>query len=367
MRESTYNYNHNYNAAVIKPLTSLRFIFAFMIFLGHFILFEENEYPFLNFVLHEGNIAMCFFFTLSGFILSYNYQQRLIEGQPIEKKIFFVSRFARIYPLHIFTLLLWLWIYKGGPFDSSFITNFLLNITLLQSFFPIEGIKFNAVSWSLSDELFFYLLFPFIVFWAVKHWRSFIIFFSVFIVIIIIASGLLSNHTLSKWIFYTSPYLRLADFTIGVLLFNICKSGKLDKWREKLSPTLLEVSVILLLIGVLCASFYLPVVLSHAICYWLPISFFIFVFYYQSGRISKFLSKRYWMLLGEISFSFFMLHTFIIWYTRRLVAIFDLDVPLFGVFLFAVLTTIFVSFFSFKYLETPFYNKIKRFFLSRSK
>lgn len=52
----------------------------------------------------EGFVGVSFFFILSGFIIAYNYQQKLVERK-VSKRQFWVARIARIYPLHIATLL----------------------------------------------------------------------------------------------------------------------------------------------------------------------------------------------------------------------------------------------------------------------
>ena len=46
----------------------------------------------------------------------------------------------------------------------------------------------------------------------------------------------------------------------------------------------------------------------------LPMCVVIFTFAFSAGRISRFLSQRTFVLLGEISFSFYMIHAPIIWW-----------------------------------------------------
>jgi peptidoglycan/LPS O-acetylase OafA/YrhL len=50
---------------VIKPLASLRFLFALCVFLSHYAIGEKP-------IFYEGYIGVEFFFILSGFIISYN-------------------------------------------------------------------------------------------------------------------------------------------------------------------------------------------------------------------------------------------------------------------------------------------------------
>src|SRR5690606_40786963 len=55
-----------------------------------------------NSIFDEGFLGVSFFFILSGFILSYNYKEKFLIGN-ISKKEFYISRLARVYPVHIAT------------------------------------------------------------------------------------------------------------------------------------------------------------------------------------------------------------------------------------------------------------------------
>ena len=149
---------------MIKPLTSLRFVFAFLVFMSHMNLFPHEEPGFLWHLFYEGYAGVSFFFMLSGFILAYTYQQRLIDGTATVRS-FYVARIARIYPLHLLALFVALFFLKffNHPSPTDFF-DLGINTFLLQSFIPGQEFLFNSVSWSLSDEAFFYALFPLIVF-----------------------------------------------------------------------------------------------------------------------------------------------------------------------------------------------------------
>ena len=153
---------------MIKPLTSLRFFFALFVFLSHLYFLKASEFYidiFENF-FSEGFLGVSFFFILSGFILAYNYEDKILEKR-ITKKEFYISRIARIYPMHFVTMLAALIISSLIGGSGKYIAQ---NILLVQSFFPNEKIFFslNAPSWSISNEMFFYLIFPFFLFLSEK-------------------------------------------------------------------------------------------------------------------------------------------------------------------------------------------------------
>ena len=113
-------------------------------------------------VLPDGPLGVSFFFILSGFILSHVY-----GGTRFGVANFYRKRLARIYPLHVLTLLAWIVLFFGqwGNSLPDRVNSGIANVLLLHAFFsgPLFNLGYNAVSWSISVEAFFYLLFPILV------------------------------------------------------------------------------------------------------------------------------------------------------------------------------------------------------------
>ena len=88
------------------------------------------------------------FFVLSGFIIAYNYQEKLLT-KTTTKRTFWVARIARIYPLHLLTLLIAACIggYVQYSDTTDWIKHFVASTFLLQPFFP------SADYFSLSTVL----------------------------------------------------------------------------------------------------------------------------------------------------------------------------------------------------------------------
>ena len=63
---------------MIDSLTSLRFIFAIMVFGAHCYVIDSF---FSTHFFKEGFVGVSFFFVLSGFIIAYNYQKRKQDNQ----------------------------------------------------------------------------------------------------------------------------------------------------------------------------------------------------------------------------------------------------------------------------------------------
>ena len=148
---------------MINTLTSLRFIFAMMVFGAHCYVIDNH------FDIHffkEGFVGVSFFFMLSGFIIAYNYQKKFSENK-ITKRTFWVARIARIYPLHWLTLLIAValgnYVIASGTIDWC--KHFLASLTLTNAYIPKDNyfFSFNSPSWSLCCEQLFYICFPFLI------------------------------------------------------------------------------------------------------------------------------------------------------------------------------------------------------------
>ena len=144
--------------------------------------FYEN----INLLYNYGFYGVQMFFLISGYVFAHIYINR---DELIEAKEFFINRFARLYPLHFFTLLL---IFLYYLVDQEFISSqfnversrffdiyhFFLNIFFIQSWGFEKGLSFNAPTWSVSVEIGVYISF----FLFLKFLRKFKIFFSLFII-----------------------------------------------------------------------------------------------------------------------------------------------------------------------------------------
>lgn len=311
----------------LKPLTSLRFFFALMVFCRHtdFIFnheqFKSTHNPALTDIYNrffaEGYVGVSFFFMLSGFILSLNYKDKIAQGS-ISFREFWVARIARVYPLHLFTLLIAIPVSLSGFVTAKafWLGKFLLNVLLLQSFVPDNEVyfAFNGASWSISDELFFYLLFPVIITAYLKYGKSFKL--AMVLLPVLIPLGIYwAPAAGSHHFFYINPVFRIVDFLIGILLYQLYEKLKsATVFRNVWSATAAEI------IAVACFGVFFAFHLSvgqgyrYSCYYWLPVMLVIFVFAYQGGYLSKLISGRWLVLAGEISFSFYLLHQLVMKY-----------------------------------------------------
>ena len=163
------------DAANIRPLTSLRFFAAMWVVLFHY--WPKLDVGFTPTLVDKGYLGVELFFTLSGFILCHVYLTAFGEGR-FRYGDFLWNRLARVYPLHLATLLGMIALGVGAgaagfAVDAGILSweSLPANLLLLQAWGLAPEAAFNHPSWSISAEWFAYLTFP-VSAWAAWKLRS---------------------------------------------------------------------------------------------------------------------------------------------------------------------------------------------------
>lgn len=341
----------------IPPLTSLRLFFAMMVFGAHCYVIDSF---FDAHCFKEGFVGVNFFFVLSGFIIAYNYQHRLQEKQ-IGRRTFWVARIARIYPLHWLTLFIAaaLGHYVTATDGADYLAHFLASLTLTNAYIPEADyfFSFNSPSWSLCCEQLFYFCFPFLVPLA-KNYKHLLYLFA-FAAAAVVTGMYFTPETAIKGYWYVNPLTRLPDFIAGMLLFRLYEYFQ-TKDITLLQGSILEVlSVVFFLFLYLYAS-EVPKVYRYSCYYWLPVSLVLLSFSLQKGILSRLLSNRFLVKGGEISYSFYLIHLFVLlsyaeWQkTADIKIAWYVSIPILFVFI------ILLSLLSYQYFERPMNRKVKQ-------
>jgi peptidoglycan/LPS O-acetylase OafA/YrhL len=149
----------------LPALTSLRFFAAMEVVIFHFFYFQQSD--FLHSLMSGGRQAVTFFFVLSGFILTYVYSENDSQaGINVTNREFWRARFARIMPTYWLGLLIAFPVFAYSALISGmspvreFLQGLLLCLPGVQAWWPPAALAWNPPAWSLSVEMFFYLLFP---------------------------------------------------------------------------------------------------------------------------------------------------------------------------------------------------------------
>jgi len=116
-------------------------------------------------LLVSATTSVTYLYVLSGFVMSlvyYRPQEKFAIGK------YWNSRILRLYPLYLISFLLTCYYY------IDFIARvkpqkILVNVFVLQAWYPPYAQSFNYASWSMTVEFFFYAIFPFFMMWAYRQ------------------------------------------------------------------------------------------------------------------------------------------------------------------------------------------------------
>lgn len=276
-----------------------------------------------------GYVGVSLFYVLSGFILVYTY-----GGRKFSAPTFWRARFARIYPAYLFALLvsapgffyvclvlkqldipIWNWC-KNHVLASA-----LMVPTLLQSWVPGAALAWNPPAWSLSDEAFFYLLFPLIVAVLLRSknrnllagillcWGVSLALSSAYVFLRPDGVAYVDDNSTLTWLNVVkfNPLFRLPEFLLGACCGFLFLRKSVDrKWATPL--------VALGFIGtavVVAFSSHVPYPILHDS---LMAPAFAAIIYGLALRPqwSSVLEFKPLVLLGDASYSLYLLHSFIL-------------------------------------------------------
>ena len=149
----------------LRALTSLRFFAALWVVLFHYWS-DLPGAPALPGFIGKGYLGVELFFILSGFILCHVYRVA-VEEKRFNYGGFLWARLARVYPLHLATLIgvgamALIATRLGMQVDPNILSwsSLPANLTLTQAWGLAPAASWNHPSWSISAEWFAYLTFP---------------------------------------------------------------------------------------------------------------------------------------------------------------------------------------------------------------
>jgi len=348
---------------VLRPLTSLRFVAALLVFTWHCVPTRRASV-----VFSLGYIGVAFFFLLSGFILTYTYHGAFRDRLRAEAlRAFYAARVARVYPLHLAMMLVsvaclaWL---GANPLWSGVDAQTRLHAVaaqalLVQSWIPVTAIYFgaNGPAWSISVEALFYAVFPFTAFVLLRAFRT-----ARPRVVLLCAGGIWAaqmvalwpqHASVDDWRWYVFPPSRLADFVVGMML-AIAYLRFAKQLRSRLQPTSIEILAIAAVVLAVYVSPFVPLSLRFAAWVMPAWGLVIFTFAQSRGAVSRALSHPAAVRLGEVSFAFYLCHIAVITVVGTFVAAESLAfVPI------ALAGTLLASFALFHGVEQPLRARVR--------
>lgn len=310
----------------LPPLTSLRFFAAASIVIfhvaGHWGM-PDRSY------IHFG-VGVDLFFILSGFILAYNYRSMagIADGLRV-----IGYRIARIWPLHLVTLAAAMLLFAdpANPYVEP--QRLWATIPMIQAWLGnyVYGLAGNSVSWTISVEFGFYLLFPLL---TVLSDRA-----------IIVVAAIISAATMAWALMFIDvkvqtdamsapaimrlhPGSYVVQFAAGMLA---CRLFLRHQWQQSVrAATAIEIAAVAVAVFFFFANLWMFLSIERiwpfprALLFWLTHAYgfvfllpLIFVLAIGRGAVSAFMRSRLLIFLGEISFATYMCHLIILMALQR--------------------------------------------------
>jgi len=293
-------------------LTALRGLAAWWVVLFHFKRFLAPHLPAaIMQVIGHGELAVDVFFCLSGFVIYLSYQQVDLRDQPGIWR-FYLKRFARIYPLHLVILVAYvglvgvLFFGARSPLDSRYSAGaFLANLVLVQDWGILSELTWNIPAWSISAEMAAYLLFPVLLYClALDRASTLRIGLTMLGLVALIAAVFVPfNSELGRGVATVGTLRCILEFAAGMLTGELFLRNQGTKWNG------LAFTAILCGLG------------GFALCLWrglpsancIPLSACLAILGIAGLHGHEWRGAGRWFVVaGEISYSTYMCHYFIL-------------------------------------------------------
>ena len=254
------------NDALKTPhLDGLRIVAAAAIVVLHYAEYTK-DHPVAHFIFEHGqhlNLLVDLFFVISGYVIASQYIGKVCDWTSILR--FLWRRLARIYPLHLATLMFYLLIAAAAGSGLARSDNPMryplsdvpAQLLLLHAFVG-QRLTFNFPSWSLSAEMFCYVLFPLLATLLIRK---------LLLIVVILAAVLLGNSVFAvttdtgpwtDWINRGGVFRALPSFILGCALF---------KYRDRISQPGITLPLMPVLLLFLLFGFALPQTILLALVY----------------------------------------------------------------------------------------------------
>lgn len=298
-----------------ETLDSWRGICALLVALMHFPASGPiGESP----LVRGAFLFVDYFFVLSGFVIAHGYGRKLADGTDYLR--FIVLRLGRIYPLHVAVLALFVGFElvrllvpalqgQGAPpfGEGNTLAELLSNLALLNGVGFEERLTWNGPSWSISAEMWTYVLFgAAVLLLRGRTWMALVAAALVGALAICLFS---SKYMDATW---DLGFARcIYGFAVGALLYGLsmdrlARIGPVEG-RAATIWTLAEIGAVAIVI------IFVSVAAHNAMGIAAPFVFALVlgIFAHERGMISRLLRRRLFLWLGTLSYGIYMVHIFV--------------------------------------------------------
>ena len=315
----------------MPSLTALRGVAALWVVVYHY---SVQCLPTLDLVphtylVHKGYLAVDMFFMLSGFVMTHVYHRAFSESVSRNYRSFLFARVARIYPLHLLILVLFVatavaaQLTAGASIDSlrnvplrgsESVSAFVANVFMLQGL-NAGQLSWNYPSWSISVEFMAYLLFPFALpaIWRASDKAKIAV--ALFLVALLALLAFLTKGNFDQWDGPITLLRCLPEFILGTLLYCAFRAVPRGSFLDR-DATAFGV----LLMIILCLHVGAPDLLIACLFAVLVLTAVL-----NTGSFAGFANTPSLIWLGDISYSLYLVHGFIQFVTTKLLGHFGIQ------------------------------------------
>lgn len=369
MPEKTVNY--------ISSLTPLRGVAAlFIVFFHYDIWLKLRGLPRLintdcSLIITKGYLWVDFFFILSGFVISHVYGAKLENRTRATVKKYLWARFSRLYPLHVFVMLLFVfqtvllvWLfpeYAAKKWEWTRTSrDFFIHLLFLQTSGIIDKPVWNVSSWSIAAEWWTYIFAIGLIPLLNKGKKS----ISIISVLLALLGFIFIAYQNPKFMldeFYFLGTLRCVfGFTIGIIVYQAYKVlvDKETLWNKDWLFYLMFLCTLSVLhfdlFDVLVIPFFATLILCASL---------------NKGLPSKLLNTKPLLFLGNISYSIYLIHLLWVYLWLMWLDLYyipanpdtpvSLSIKILWL-LMLLLVTIGSSYLTYKYVEIPAQKRLRK-------
>jgi peptidoglycan/LPS O-acetylase OafA/YrhL len=335
-----FNNTKKSSSKFLPALESSRGIAALLVIIFHYGTSTGGEN--LRHISRNFYLPVDLFFILSGFIMAKIYFDKIKKSGDLAK--FLVLRLGRIYPLHLFWIIVFLAMFlilQQGRLTPEQVNVFWPTLFLVHP----DDTMFNGPSWSISAEWITYCLFGVHIFLVEKIPEKIN---TVIVALICFMAYFLFYIPTPNQSQITSGFLRsIGGFYLGILGYLYLKKYRLPKFA----------GYIFWIMG-----FYLFIhqdIKDTSTAYLFPLMAIIGVLWLAESQTQKsWLSHPSLVWLGTVSYSVYLGHTFVGLFINK---IFERTITLpatqyqfYGLLVFKLISSYCVAYLTHKFIENPF-------------
>ena len=296
----------------LRALTGIRGLAAWFVVFYHARLLLTGFVPGWGIdMLAKGYLAVDFFFMLSGFVIGYNYSGKFMAQGLRASGPFLWRRFTRIWPLHaaiLVAMIAFALILVATERDHSAypFQELPLHFLLMQNWGFTRELSWNYPAWSISTEAGAYLLFPLFVVLVRPERRGTA---TLLAGVIALMAALYTVFRMAGWhglgddISGLGLFRCVTQFAVGVILCVLWQRWK--GGRRWCASVTLVLAIVVLATGLgagLPETAFVPAAMASG----------LMALALSRGWLAGFFGSRLIHWLGEISYSTYLAHFFLL-------------------------------------------------------